>query len=172
MRNFIVIIASALAATGLSLAVAESSKTKDSAKQGTSDAAVQHKILGPSDLVWSDTPPGLPAGAKMAVLDGDPTKAGPFTVRMQSPDGYKIPPHTHPGPERITVISGTLHLGMGEKFDETAGHEMAAGSFAVMPAGMKHFAWTTGDTVVQIHSEGPFKIKYVNPSDDPRNTKK
>ena len=172
MRNIILTIVTALAVAGLTLAVAESPKKQDSTKQTASDAAAKHKILGPSDLVWADVPPGLPPGGKMAVLDGDPTKAGPFTVRMQAPDGYKILPHTHPGPERITVISGTLHLGEGEKFDETGGQEMTAGSFAVMPAGMKHFAWTTGETVVQIHSEGPFQIKYVNPTDDPRNTKK
>ena len=171
MRTITVIFGTALALTGLTLAVAES-KTKGSAKQSASNATSQHKILGPSDMVWGDAPPGLPPGGKMAVLDGDPTKTGSFTIRLQSPDGYKIPPHTHPTVERVTVISGALHLGMGEKFDEAAGHEMAAGSFAVMPAGMKHFAWTTGNTVIQIHSEGPFQIKYVNPADDPRNTKK
>ncbi|HET9418706.1 MAG TPA: cupin domain-containing protein [Chthoniobacterales bacterium] len=80
-------------------------------------------------------------------------------------------PHTHPTTERVTVISGTGHLGTGDKFDETAGHDMAPGSFAVLPAGMKHFAWSTGETVLQIQSEGPFKIKYVNPADDPRNAK-
>jgi hypothetical protein len=171
MRNITVIVGTALALTGLTLAVAES-KTKGSAKQSANNATSEHKIIGPSDMVWGDAPPGLPPGGKMAVLDGDPTKTGSFTVRLQSPDGYKIAPHTHPTAERVTVISGTLHLGTGEKFDEAAGHEMAAGSFAVMPAGMKHFVWTTGNTVIQIHSEGPFQIKYVNPTDDPRNTKK
>ena len=108
----------------------------------------------------------------MAVLDGDPNKEGPFTIRLQSPDGYKVAPHTHPTTERITVISGTFHLGMGDNFDEGAGREMGAGSFGVMPAGMKHFAWVTGDTVIQVHGEGPFQIKYVNPADDPRNAKR
>ena len=108
----------------------------------------------------------------MAVLQGDPTKKGPFTVRLQAPAGYKIPPHTHPSAEHVTVISGALHLGMGDKFDETAGHELATGAFAVLPAGMKHFAWSSSESIVQIHSQGPFAIKYVNPTDDPRNTKK
>jgi hypothetical protein len=105
-------------------------------------------------------------------LDGDPTKKGSFTVRLQAPDGYKVPPHTHPTTERITVISGTFYLGMGDKFDEAAGREMAPGSFAVLPAGMRHFGWYMGETVLQINSEGPFQIKYVNPADDPRNAKK
>lgn len=157
------------------LAVAVAAQEKESSKAtGSSKATapVEHKILGPTELTWGDAPPGLPPGAKMAVLDGDPTKKGSFTVRLQAPGGYKIPPHTHPTAERITVISGTFHLGMGDKFDEAAGREMVTGSFAVMPAGMKHFAWNTGEAVVQIHSEGPFEIKYVNPADDPRNAKK
>ncbi|MEY2539018.1 MAG: hypothetical protein QOG67_2758 [Verrucomicrobiota bacterium] len=142
-------------------------------KQSTKSApATEHKIVTPSDLQWVDAPPGLPPGAKMAVLDGDPTKKGSFTVRLQTPSGYKIPPHTHPTAERVTVISGTIRIGMGDKFDEAAAQEMSPGSFAVMPAGMKHFASSTSESVIQLHSEGPFEIKYVNPSDDPRNAKK
>jgi quercetin dioxygenase-like cupin family protein len=95
-----------------------------------------------------------------------------LTVRFQTPDGYRIAPHTHPTPERITVISGSFHIGMGDKFDESAARELGAGGFTVLPPGMKHFAWTTGDTIVQINSEGPFVIKYVNLADDPRNAKK
>ena len=93
-------------------------------------------------------------------------------MRFKTSDGYKIAPHTHPTAERLTVISGTVHLGMGDKFEEAEARELAPGSFAVLPAGMTHFVWTTGETVVQIHSEGPFEMKYVNPADDPRNAKK
>jgi quercetin dioxygenase-like cupin family protein len=142
--------------------------------KGTSKttATAEHKILAPEEMQWGEVPPGLPAGGKMAVLDGDPNKKGSFTVRLKAPDGYRVPPHTHPTAERLTISSGTLHLGTGEKFDEAAAHEMAPGSFAVLPAGMKHFAWSTGESVVQIQSEGPFQIKYANPADDPRNAKK
>jgi len=132
----------------------------------------QHHVMSPSDLKWGEMPPGLPAGAKMAVLNGDPTKAGSFTVRMQAPAGYKIQPHTHPTTERLTVISGTVRLGMGDKFDEAATEEMSAGSYVVLPSGMSHFVSITSDSVVQIDSEGPFQINYVNPADDPRNAKK
>lgn len=134
--------------------------------------ASEHKILSPAAMQWGEVPPGLPAGAKMTVLDGDPTKPGSFTIRMKTSGSYKVMPHTHPTAERLTVISGNLRLGMGEKFDEKAAQKMAPGAFAVLPAGMAHFAMTTGDTVLQIQSEGPFEIKYVNPSDDPRNAKK
>ena len=133
--------------------------------------ATEHKILAPEEMQWGEAPPGLPAGGKMAVLDGDPNKKGSFTMRLKAPDGYKVAPQTHPTAERLTIISGALHLGTGEKFDEAAAHEMAPGSFAVLPAGMKHFAWCTGESVVQIQSEGPFAIKYVDPADDPRNAK-
>lgn len=155
-----------------SLAIAKAIKKDSSQPSSKVAATAEHKIFAPSDLKWMDAPAGLPPGAKLAVLEGDPAKPGPFTIRLQAPDGYKIPAHTHPTDERITVISGTFHLGMADKFDEAASREMVAGSFAMMPAGMKHFAWATGETVVQVHSNGPFVIKYVNPADDPRNAKK
>jgi quercetin dioxygenase-like cupin family protein len=135
-------------------------------------AAMGHKILTPEEMQWGETPPGLPPGGTMTVLDGDPNKEGSFTVRLKAPDGYRVAPHTHPTVERLTVISGMLHLGPGEKFDEAAARELVPGSFAVLPAGMKHFAWSSGESVVQIESEGPFQIKYVNPADDPRTAEK
>ena len=145
---------------------------KKKADASSVSAAEQHKVLNPADLQWGDPPPGFPAGAKVALLSGDPGKSGVYTVRMRAPAGYKIMPHTHPTAEMITVISGTFHLGTGDKFDEGAGHVMAAGAFTAMPSGMKHYAWFTEDSVIQVHGEGPFQIIYVNPTDDPRNAKK
>lgn len=130
-----------------------------------------HGFVSTADMKWSDGPASLPPGAKAALLEGDPTKEGPFTLRLQLPDGYSIQPHSHPGVEHVTVISGTFNLGMGEKFDKSSGRTLDAGSFAFMPPGMRHFAWTTGDTVIQLHGVGPWKINYVNPADDPRNKK-
>ena len=159
-----------------SLAVAVSlvaiAAQKKEAITNESATTEQHVVVIPADLKWMDAPPGLPPGAKMAVLDGDPNKKGPFTVRMQAPAGYKVPAHTHPTAEHITVISGTFYMGTGDKLDEAAGKELPAGSYAVMPAGMKHFAWSPAECVIQIHGKGPFKITYVNPADDPRNAKK
>ena len=131
-----------------------------------------HTVYDPAKMTWSDAPPGLPAGAKIAVLEGNPGEKGPFTIRLRVPNGYKVPPHTHPTTENLTVISGTFYVGMGEKFDQKAGQKMGAGGFASMPTGMQHFAWAKGETVVQVNSEGPFEINYVNPADDPRNAKK
>jgi len=110
--------------------------------------------------------------AKLAVLAGDPNKKGLFTVRLRTPAGYKVPPHTHPTSEHITVISGTFNIGTGDKFDEATGKEMGAGGYMVMPPGMKHYAWTPAETIIQVDAMGPFVIKYVNPEDDPRNAKK
>ena len=135
-------------------------------------ASVGHKIMLAKELAWADAPPALPPGAKIAILDGDPNKPGAFTTRLKTPAGYKVMPHTHPTPERITVISGSFHMGMGEKFDETAGRAIDVGGFVVMPAGMAHYAWTTSETIIQVNSEGPFQINYINAADDPRGAKK
>ena len=166
MKKIIILCSVIMASAALFVFAAK--EKKPDAKASTTE----HQITAPSDLKWGDMPPGLPTGAKMAVLNGDPTKAGPFTVRMQAPAGYKIAPHTHPTSERLTVISGTFRIGMGNKFDEAATKEMGPGSYLVLPPGMTHFVSLTSEAIVQIDSEGPFQIKYVDPADDPRNAKK
>ena len=125
-------------------------------------------IYPPSEVRWRDGPGSMQAGAKFAVLEGDPSKEGPFVMRLWFPDGFKIAPHTHPKVERITVISGTFNLGMGESFDATKTREMPAGTFGHWAAEMRHFAWAKGETVLQLHGVGPWTIVYVNPADDPR----
>ena len=134
--------------------------------------AADHGLFSPSDLKWMDGPAALPAGCKMAVLEGNPAETGLFTMRLRLPEGYKIKPHTHPAVEHITVISGTFNLGMGSEFDQTKGTALPAGAFAYMAPNMQHYAWTTGETVVQLHAMGPWKVNYVNPADDPRNMKR
>jgi quercetin dioxygenase-like cupin family protein len=127
------------------------------------------RVYPPGEIKWRKGPESLPPGAEIAVLEGDPSKTGPFVFRVRFPDGYTIPPHTHPRAERVTVIAGTFHIAMGEKLDRTAGQPMPAGSFGYWPAGMKHFAWVSGETIVQLHGSGPWQINYLNPADDPRN---
>ena len=172
MKKEIVPVVLVGAALVLSSLVLADEKEKGDQSNSKTPATAEHKMFAPGDVKWMDGPPSLPPGAKIAILEGDPAKPGPFTIRLQAPDGYKIAAHTHPTDERVTVISGTFHMGMADKFDEAAGHEMVTGSFALMPAGTKHFAWATGETVVQVHGTGPFVINYVNPADDPRNAKK
>ena len=129
-------------------------------------------VFRSSDLKWQNGPSCLPSGAMIALLEGDPARKGPFVFRIKLPDGYRIPPHTHPATERITVISGTFNIGMGDKFDETMGKLMPAGTYGHWPAGMKHFVWVKGETVLQFHGSGPWTIQYVHSEDDPRSQKK
>lgn len=123
--------------------------------------------LNAADLTWSPAM-GLPPGAELAVIEGDPAKEGPFTLRARMPDGYEIAPHWHPAVEHVTVLSGQFNVGMGETVDRENADVLTAGGFAVMQPKMAHFAWVTGETVLQLHGIGPWGITYVNPEDDPR----
>jgi quercetin dioxygenase-like cupin family protein len=160
-----VLIAIAIAAFVLEVPQGESSASSTMKMEGFG-------IFPVNEMTWKDGPPSLPKGAMIAVLEGDPSKEGPFAFRVKIPDAYRIPPHTHPKTERITVISGTFNLGMGDKFDESAGTAMPAGTYGYWPAGMHHFVWAKGETVVQFHGTGPWSIQYLNPADDPRNEAK
>jgi quercetin dioxygenase-like cupin family protein len=130
------------------------------------------RLYPATTIEWKAGPSSLPTGAKMAALEGDPTKEGPFVMRLQFPDGYHIPPHTHPKTERVTVISGTMFLATGENLDRSAAKTLPAGTYGFWPAGMKHAAWFDGGTVIQLHGVGPWQINYLNPADDPRKAKK
>ena len=145
------------------------SSTRLSAEETQSS---EMRFYAPTSIEWTPGPAAIPPGAKMAVLEGNPTKEGPFVVRFQFPDGYHIPPHTHPKTERVTVISGTLLLAMGENLDRSAAKTLTAGTYGFWPAGMKHTAWSQGETVIQLHGIGPWQINYVNPADDARNATK
>ena len=126
-----------------------------------------HTVLHEADVAWTDAPPNLPPGAKIAVLDGDPGKSGLYTMRLKIPNGYKVAPHWHPMAEHLTVLTGIFHVATGDKFDSSKGTGLKAGEYAVMPAKMHHYAWCEGETVVQVHGTGPFKLIYVDPKDDP-----
>jgi quercetin dioxygenase-like cupin family protein len=119
-------------------------------------------------LAWGPAPAVFPAGARMAVLQGDPSGTALFTVRLDMPNGYKIPPHFHPTDEHVTVISGTLLIGMGDSLDVARTTALPAGGFITAGASMHHYAIARGRTVVQVHAMGPFALTYVNPADDPQ----
>jgi hypothetical protein len=125
-------------------------------------------IFKPDDLRWRRGPESLPRGAEYVLLEGDPSRPAPFTMRIKMPDGYRIPPHWHPVHERVTVISGSFHLGHGERFDAQATQALGAGSYFSLPPKSRHFAYAKGETIVQLNSIGPWEIHYVNPGDDPR----
>jgi len=136
-----------------------------------SGAAVSqdHKVqtFTADTITWGPAPPVLPKGAEAAVLSGDAGKAGPFTIRLKVPAGYKIPAHNHPTYEAVTVISGNFNIGMGDKLDEAKAEKLTAGGFVDLPANMNHFVFADTESIVQISSEGPFAINYANPADDP-----
>ena len=122
----------------------------------------------PDQVKWGPAPPIVPPGAQMAVLEGDPTAAtADFTVRLKMPDGYKVAPHTHPNRENVTVLSGTLKVGMGDKWDDSKMMSFGAGSFAYLDPSMHHYAGASGETVIQIHGQSPLKFNWINPADDP-----
>jgi quercetin dioxygenase-like cupin family protein len=139
------------------------------AAQGAPTQAPPHAIVVMADQVnWGPGPAALPPGAKAAVLEGNPKEPGPFTMRLSFPDGYRIPAHSHPAVERVTVIEGTMQVGMGDKFDEAALTTLPAGTFAALQPGTRHFAQAKGNTIIQLNGTGPWKLNYVNPADDPR----
>jgi len=133
-----------------------------------------HVIQTSQEAQWGPAPPLIPAGAQIAVLSGDPTKAAPYAIRLKFPAHYAIPAHSHPTDENVVVVSGALTFGMGNalKKDAAANKTLSPGGYALMPANMNHFAYTTArETTIVLYGQGPVEFKYVNPSDDPRNAK-
>jgi hypothetical protein len=122
----------------------------------------------PDAIAWGPAPAFVPAGAQLAVLEGNPgATSGDYTVRVKMPDGYRLPPHWHPNRENVTVISGTFKVGMGDQFDTTKMGDFPAGSFAFLDPDMHHYAMASGEVVVQVHGASPLQFNYVHPEDDP-----
>ncbi|HET9794540.1 MAG TPA: cupin domain-containing protein [Thermoanaerobaculia bacterium] len=154
------------AASGLSAADETPMKPKKPMAHKAAPAAKMAMAV-PDDMKWGDVPPLFSPGAKLAVLEGNPFGTGYYTVALKMPDGYKVMPHWHPATERVTVISGDFHAGMGDKMDEAGAKDFPPGSFISIPPHMHHFAFAKGETVVQVSGPAPFKLVYVNPADDP-----
>ena len=125
-------------------------------------------MVAGDNVTWGPAPASLPRGAQAAILLGNPGQEGPFVLRLKFPDGFLVPPHRHSKDEFVTVISGKFAVGTGEKLDRTSTKPLPPASFVHLPAGMAHYAWADGETVVQINGFGPFDIKYVETKDDPR----
>jgi quercetin dioxygenase-like cupin family protein len=113
--------------------------------------------------------PAFPPEARLAVLIGEPTKPGPYVVRVKVPAGVKLMPHTHPEDRIYTVISGVFYIGLGTTFDSDKLTAYAPGSVVVLPANTPHFHWAkSGEYITQVAGNGPLGIEYVSPKDDPR----
>jgi quercetin dioxygenase-like cupin family protein len=123
----------------------------------------------PDKIKWVQFTPGVEYGP----VYGECEKPGaPCVFQLRFADGAKFPPHWHPVDENVTVLSGTFLAGMGDTYDESKMMTMTAGSYVFMPRLMHHFAGAKGPALVQVHGVGPFKIKYVNPADDPSKASK
>jgi len=131
-------------------------------------ADTSHVMMNERDLIWMDAPPSLPRGAKVAILEGDPSKPGPFTMRIRLPRNYNIAPHWHPAIEHVTVISGTFSVGKGSTVETKAMKTLTRGGFSVMQPRSAHYARSKSGAIVQVHGVGPWAINYVRPEDDPR----
>ena len=132
---------------------------------GAADAP--HGMYTPDAIKWGDPPPNIPKGAKLAVLYGDPAKEGLLVIRVKLPANYKIAAHSHPTDEVVTVLSGTIMLGMGDKLVAARAKAYPAGSSIVTPAKANHFVLTKQATVIEVTGMGPLQVNYVNPADDP-----
>jgi len=162
LKTHLILVAAtvALAACGTDSSSSAGPKSAEAAQPAASRANEQ-------DLQWGPAPPVFPAGAQMALLQGDPSKAELFTVRLRFPNGYKIAPHTHPTAENVTVLSGTFLAGMGTEFKVADLKTFGKDAFASIPANHPHYAMARGLTIVQVHAIGPFQLTYVNPADNP-----
>jgi ChrR-like protein with cupin domain len=127
-----------------------------------------HLVVPADKIQWGAAPPVLPPGAEISVLEGNPAEKGPVTLRLKFPANYEIPAHWHTNTERITVMSGTFNIGMGDRLDRQTSQALQAGGYVSLPGKMHHFAWTKVATVVQLNLEGPFDIFYINAAEDPQ----
>jgi quercetin dioxygenase-like cupin family protein len=147
-----VCVAATLLAVFAAASYSQDKKANDSA----------HKIVRYGDLKWT----GIIKGCEIATVAGDPNADGaPFVIRLRCADGSKVPAHWHPTDEYLTVLKGAFLVGTGESFDESKLQTMNVGNFILMPKEMRHFAVNKGETIVQVHGVGPFKVNWVNPSE-------
>jgi len=162
MQRFIakITLATLICGTGLASLQAQSSK---------------HVIEALDQAKWGPAPPLLPPGAQITVLAGNPMAQGAYTIRLKFPAHYAVPAHSHPTDENVVVVSGALTFGMGDRLVKNASTDktLLPGGFALMPAGMNHFAYTSArETTIVLYGQGPVEFNYVNPADDPRNARK
>jgi quercetin dioxygenase-like cupin family protein len=127
------------------------------------------RAILPEDIEWK-TFPAFPAGARLAVLIGDPSQPGPYVVRVKVPGGVKLMPHKHPEDRIYTVMSGVFYIGLGERFDGDKVKAYPPGCVVVLPGDTPHFHWAkSGEYVTQVTAIGPLGLDYIDPKEDPRN---
>ena len=132
-------------------------------------AEAMHEVVRSDAIERPEGPETLPPGAEIALLHGDPYAEGVYALRVKLPPDYVVPPHTHPLTKNVTVLEGILYIGMGKTFDRSKVEAMGPGAFLSIPPDHAHTAWTEDEPAVfQLHAEGPYEIRYIDPDDDPR----
>jgi quercetin dioxygenase-like cupin family protein len=125
------------------------------------------RVIRPEEMQWRPFPP-FPRDARLAVLIGDPTKPGPYVIRVRLPHNVRMMPHRHPEDRIYTVISGVFYIGLGDLFDANGLTAHGPGSVVVLPGGQPHFHWAgSGEYVTQVTAIGPLGLEYVDPAHDP-----
>src|SRR6266436_5060114 len=125
--------------------------------QGYAQGPGAHSTVTPDQLQWKDVP-ALGPGVKLALIEGPMNEAVPFIVRIKFPAGSKVPAHWHPAIEHVTVMSGVLNMGVGDKFDESQAKPLPVGSVSIMQPKTTHFATMNEETILQVHGIGPWQI--------------
>jgi quercetin dioxygenase-like cupin family protein len=122
----------------------------------------------PEQVEWRPFP-AFPPEARLAVLIGEPSKPGPYVIRVKMAAGGKLMPHRHPEDRIYTVMSGVFYIGLGETFDPDRLNAYPPGSVVVLPGNTSHFHWAkSGEYVTQVTAIGPLGLDYLDPADDPR----
>jgi quercetin dioxygenase-like cupin family protein len=121
-------------------------------------------LMKPEDIKFHPAP-GFPKAAQIVLIRGDLSKAEPYTIRFKLPDNFLIPSHWHSTDEEVTVLSGTLNVGAGDKADKTSSIALSAGGYELVPANAHHYVWSTGETVIQLDGMGPRTTTFVNPEE-------
>jgi hypothetical protein len=128
----------------------------------------EFRVIRPENIDWKPFA-AFPSTARLAVLVGDPSKPGPYMIRVRIPGGVKTMPHKHPEDRIYTVVSGVFYIGLGEQFEESRLTAHAVGTVIVLPGDQPHFHWArSGEYVTQITALGPLGLTYIDPDDDPR----
>jgi hypothetical protein len=136
-----------------------------------STAIADEGFVNTKDIKWGPAPAAIPKGAQVAVLQGNPFQSGPFVMRLKVPAGYKIPPHWHSQDESLTVISGSLYFGKGDKAETSNAPTITAGAFHYLTGKDHHYLVAKTPSVIQINGNGPFDVTYINAEEDPTKAK-
>lgn len=121
------------------------------------------------DIDWKPFA-AFPPSVRLSVLVGQPSEAGPYTIRVRVPHGVKLMPHRHPEDRVYTVMSGVFYIGLGDQFDADKLKAYPPGSVIVLPGNTSHFHWAkSSEYVTQVSAVGPLGLEYISPKDDPRN---